>query len=166
LAPPPPVIFTYCFLGRCGFIRDFAGKACKTTVATLAFPCVHFRWPTDDRRKSIEARLKELRFILPQDWLVWVRWPGHGDFASWAPLPATPHHPLPLNGAGMRMPERVWWASFSHDGQSIYTCGADPHIYIWDGNTYELRDRIKTELDVLLDVAGGIWVWPVPTRNP
>src|SRR5262249_47592044 len=69
----------------------------------------------DGRRGPIEAKLKELRFSLPQDWLVWVRWPGYGEFAP--ALPSVTHRLVPLNGAAMRMPRGVSWASFSHDGQ-------------------------------------------------
>jgi uncharacterized protein (TIGR02996 family) len=105
----------------------------------------------DEKREAIEARLNELRFTLPQDWLVWIRWPGHGDFAP--TLPSVTHRLSPLNGIEMRMPSSAWWASFSHDGQSIYTCGEDRHIWIWDGNTYELRDRLKTKLDRLRGLA-------------
>jgi WD40 repeat protein len=49
----------------------------------------------------------------------------------------------------MRMPGGVSGVLSSHDGQFIYTAGSDPHIWIWDGNTYELRDRIKTKLKYL-----------------
>jgi uncharacterized protein (TIGR02996 family) len=131
---------------------------------------------SDARRAPIEARLKELRFTLPQDWLVWVHWPGYGKYAP--PLPSVTHRLLPLNGAAMRMPKGVWWVSFSHDGQFIYTCGSDPHIWIWDSNTYQLRDRIKTELDCLFSpvlhptreqiAAGGadgtVRIWDVEAR--
>lgn len=101
----------------------------------------------DERRAPIEARLNELRFTLPQGWLVWVHWPGYGEFAP--TLPAVTHRLLPLNGAEMRMPNGVSAVLFSHDGRFIYTAGSDPHIWIWDSNTYELRGRIKTELDYL-----------------
>jgi uncharacterized protein (TIGR02996 family) len=101
----------------------------------------------DERREPSEMRLNELRLTLPQDWLVWVHWPGYGKFTP--TLSSVTHRLLPLNGADMRMPEMVSWVSFSHEGQFIYTCGSDPHIWIWDSNTYELCDRIKTELDHL-----------------
>lgn len=131
---------------------------------------------SDDRRASIEAKLEELRFTLPQDWLVWVRWPGHGRFPP--SLSSVTHRLLPLNGSEMRMPHGVSWVSFSHDEQFIYTAGSGPHIWIWDATTYELRDRITTNLERLSSpvlhpqneriAAGGadgtVRVWDVKAR--
>jgi uncharacterized protein (TIGR02996 family) len=130
----------------------------------------------DERRAPVEARLKELRFTLPQDWLVWVRWPGYGEYAP--ALPSVTHRLLPLNGPEMRMPRGRPWASFSHDGRWIYTCGPGRDIWIWDGSTYELHDRIRTESDNLGGPAlhptreqiaaggadGTVRIWDVETR--
>jgi uncharacterized protein (TIGR02996 family) len=133
---------------------------------------------TKEQRASIGAKLKELRLTLSQGWLVWVHWPGYGEFAP--RLPSVTHRLLPLNRADMRMPPLggPCCVSFSHDGRFIYTCGADPHIWIWDSNTYQLCDRIETALDRLNGpvhhpareqiaaggVDGTVRIWDIETR--
>jgi WD40 repeat protein len=75
----------------------------------------------------------------------------------------------------MRMPESAWWTAFSHDGQSLYSCGGYPDIWVWDLRTFKLRNRIRTEVKAIHGaalhptadrIAGGSWdgcvrVWDV-----
>jgi uncharacterized protein (TIGR02996 family) len=104
----------------------------------------------DGRRAELKSRLEELgkRLGLDESWLVWLGVARTMPDGLTTPAPGLLHLP-PLNGPGMRMPRTAAWASFSHDGARIYTCGDDPHIWVWNATGFRLERRIKTALPSL-----------------
>jgi WD40 repeat protein len=77
------------------------------------------------------------------------------------------------------MPESGWWTAFSHDGQRLYSCGGHSDIWVRDLKTFQLRDRIRTQVKAIHGaalhpsperIAAGSWdgvvrIWDVATRT-